>query len=190
MTKLIRLFLLLLFSVNCAAQKLPTGCILTLDTKNILLDRQNAVIKLKTLDKNGTFVTIKEIQPVKSTIVISIKANDPYMPWVELWEKASLIAQSDVFILTNCKLKVVLNRLPGKTAVIGGENKFYEENRWLFLAKPHILADSPDYSSDLAKRFYDLAIPNNYLLKILYEEYERNVFKYYSIKTCIILCIN
>ena len=178
MKKLIIYLFFIFFTANVFGQLNAYVAELTFNTTNIKLNRNKTIIKvLNGYDNylNSNPVEILKIKPTGNITVVRVKLKEPTIANAFLYQNDSLISMSSTFILTNAPINISFNKVSAK--ITGGENKFYEENKWLYLNIPYSIVAEKGYYEMYPKRSYELDKKINTLLNFRWLEYERNVAK-------------
>lgn len=156
---------------------------LTFNTKGIQFDKKNAVIKFINSypgDKNANPENIVILKPVKDISTVTVKLIEPCTGNAFLYVNDSIISMTPIMVLTNAAILVVFKKPVAD--VYGGENKFLQENLWLYFGLPYSLTAEEGFNIELPKREYELKIPGDVKLENIklykkWMEYEQNVIK-------------
>ena len=173
------MLILLLHAARLSAQADAKLCVITLDTRNMAIDRQNTWFVIGNFHSGNYNDAPKELARVraeKPVMIIRVPADRPCTVNGYLYRNDSMISMTSVFVIAEEHIKVVFTK--GRGEVLNSpETDFLTDNLFLFLSVPAPLYITKGFSSDLCKRSYKLSIPENMMLELRWKEYEKKIVK-------------
>lgn len=165
-------------SIGQTASQSLGNCVITIDTRGMFLNRNNAYIKIVNSlpDINSAPRLIKKISLTKPLMQVSIPVIDYCLPNARLYNNDSMIDLTNDFVFSEEPVHIVFNKNK-RSKVIGGiNNDFFEKHYFYYLFDyPKALIEEKGFSTGLLKIHDTIFVPDNPTLEWKWKLYEEQV---------------